>query len=116
MVLVYSILLFLNTYGLIVIAKIVFLNKQTSICRLKYELRGFYNFTLRNIAIGQYHIQKTNENNAFIQKWGISVEQKWSLNKKKRGHFFFRFSTLKLAKKMFSASTSFQKSFRCWPE
>ena len=24
----------------------------------KYELRGLYDFTLRNIAIGQYHIYK----------------------------------------------------------
>ena len=38
-----------------------FLNKQTNICWFKYELRGFYDLTLRNIAIGQYHRQKTNE-------------------------------------------------------
>ena len=55
LVLVYSIVLSLKTKGLIVIAKIVFLNKQANICWFKYELRGFYEFTLRNIAIGQYH-------------------------------------------------------------
>ena len=33
----------------IVIAKIVFLNKQTNICWFNYELRGFYDFSLRNI-------------------------------------------------------------------
>ena len=32
-------------------AKIVFFNKQINICWFKYELRGFYDFTLRNIAI-----------------------------------------------------------------
>ena len=41
-----------------VIAKIVFLNKQTNICWFKYKLRGFYDFTLRNVAIGQYHIYR----------------------------------------------------------
>ena len=34
------------------IAKIGFLNKQTNICLFRYELRGFYDFTLRDIAIG----------------------------------------------------------------
>ena len=29
------------TYGLSVIAKIVFINKQTNICWFKYEVRGF---------------------------------------------------------------------------
>ena len=37
-------------------ATTVFLNKQTNICWFIYELRGFYNFALRNIAFGQYHI------------------------------------------------------------
>ena len=41
MVLVYSIVLFLKTFILIVIAKIVFLNKQINICRFKYKSRGF---------------------------------------------------------------------------
>ena len=66
--LIYSIVLFLKTQDLIVIAKIVFLNKQTNICWFKYKLRGFYDFTLRNIAIGQYHIYTENrwkKNNAF---------------------------------------------------
>ena len=42
-----------KVYGLIVIAKIVFLNKQTNICWFKYELRGFYNFILRNIIYAE---------------------------------------------------------------
>ena len=33
------------------VAKIVFLDKENNICCFKYELRGFYDFTLRNIAI-----------------------------------------------------------------
>ena len=33
-------------------------NKQTNICWFKYELKGFNDFTLRNIAIGQYHIYR----------------------------------------------------------
>ena len=68
LVLVYSIMLFLKTFSLIVIAKIVFLNKHTNIW-FKYELRGFYDFTLRNIAIGQYHIyRKQMKKNAFFSK------------------------------------------------
>ena len=38
--------------------QIVFLNKQTNICWFKYKLREFYDFTLRNIAISQYHIYR----------------------------------------------------------
>ena len=61
-------MLFLKTWGLIVIVKIVFLNKQTYICWLKFEFRGFYDFTLRNIAIGQYHVYRTQMKNAFFKK------------------------------------------------
>ena len=45
LVLVYSIVLFLKTYGLIVIAKFVFFCKQKNICWFKYKLRHFYDFT-----------------------------------------------------------------------
>ena len=49
---------------LIIIAKIVFLNKWTNICWFRYKLRCFYDFTLRNITIGQYYVyRKTNEKN-----------------------------------------------------
>ena len=41
--------LVLKTLRLIVNAKIVFLNKQINICWFRYELRGLYYFTLRNI-------------------------------------------------------------------
>ena len=34
--------------------KIVFFSKHTNICWFKYKLKGFYDFTQRNIAIGQY--------------------------------------------------------------
>ena len=57
-VFVFLFVLFLKTDDLIVIAKILFLNKQTDTCWFKYELRGFYNFTLKYIAIGQYHIYR----------------------------------------------------------
>ena len=67
LVLVDSIVLFLKTYKLIDFAKIVFLLEQTNICEFKDELRGFYDFTLRNIDINQYHIQKKNEKNAFFK-------------------------------------------------
>ena len=75
-VLVYLIVLILKTQGLIAIAKIVFFHKQTNICWFKYELRGFYDFTLRNIASSKYHIYR---------KWkkGISLQQKQWLTKKK---------------------------------
>ena len=55
---IFNIFIFLKIQDLIVIAKVVFLNKQTNICLFKYELRGFYDFTLRNIAFGQYHIYR----------------------------------------------------------
>ena len=58
--------------GLIVIAKIVLLNKQTHICWFKYELRGFYDFILRNIVIGQYHIYRKQRKADFSNKWGLS--------------------------------------------
>ena len=35
-----------------------FFNKQTKNVWFKFKLRGFYNFTWRNIAIGQYHIYR----------------------------------------------------------
>ena len=46
-------------------------NKQNNICWFKYELRGFYDFVLRNIDIGQYHIYKIkwiffSQNEAFL--------------------------------------------------
>ena len=42
--------------------------KQTSICWLKYKLRGFYDFTLRNIAIGQNHIYRKQMEKRFFPK------------------------------------------------
>ena len=81
---VYSIMLFLKTEAPIVIAKIVFLHKQTNIFCFKYKLTGSYNFTLRNITISQYNIyRKQKKKNAFFQKWGISVLEKWLLTEKK---------------------------------
>ena len=55
-------------------AKIVFLDKQTNICRFKYEWISFSYFTLRNIVIGQYNIYR--KQSFFFQKWDISVQQK----------------------------------------
>ena len=57
LILVYSMVLFLKTLGLIVIGEIVFLKE---ICWFKFELRAFYDFTLRNIAVYIY-IYITNE-------------------------------------------------------
>ena len=54
--------------GVTVIAKIVFLNKQTSFCWFKHELRGFYNFTWRNIAIGEYLIYKKQMKKILLSK------------------------------------------------
>ena len=56
LIFVYSVMLFIKTYSPIAIEKLVYLNKQTNVCWFKYEWTGFYDFTLRNIAIGQYHI------------------------------------------------------------
>ena len=64
--------------------KIEFLNNQANIYLFKFELYGFCGFTLRNIAIGQYHYtQKTNKNDFFLQNWGIAVLQNRQLTKKK---------------------------------
>ena len=67
----------------------IFLNKQTNICYFKYELRGFYDFTLRNIAIGWYHIYRNQMKEMFclFLKWGISVQQKQYQTKKMLGPF-----------------------------
>ena len=74
---IFNRVIFKDLKSLIVIAKIVFLNKQINICWFRYESRGFYNFTLRNIAIGQYHIYRKQMKKCFsFQKWGISVQQK----------------------------------------
>ena len=54
--------------GPILIAKIEFLNEQTNICWFKYELRGFYDFILRNIVIGQYHIYRKQMKKCFFLK------------------------------------------------
>ena len=51
-----------------IIAKIVFINKQTNIYWFKYELRGFYNFILRNIAIGQYDMCRKQKKKCFFLK------------------------------------------------
>ena len=80
-----------------VIAKIQFLNKLTNTCWFKYEFSiriqtnkyryayweivFLYDFTLRNIAIDQYHIYRKQilKNAIFffiIQKWNISIQQK----------------------------------------
>ena len=102
LVFVYSFVWFLNILDLIVIAKIVFLNKQTNICWFKYELRGFYDFILINIAIGHYYIYRKQmkkdvwmtwnkiekmfgavTNGNFFQKWSVSAHQKWLITKKK---------------------------------
>ena len=66
LVLVFSIVLFLKSLGSIVIAKIVFLNKQYLL--VKYELNGFYDFILWNIAISQYHIYRKQMKKCFILK------------------------------------------------
>ena len=54
--------------GLIVIVKILFLNKQTNTCWFKHESRGFYDFTLRIIAVGQYYIYKKTNEKLFFPK------------------------------------------------
>ena len=54
--------LFLKTYSLIVIAKIVLINW------LKYELTGFYDFTLRKIATGLYLMYRKQMKKCFFQK------------------------------------------------
>ena len=58
---------FLDNWGDVLvgldIVKIVFLNKQVEICWFKYKLRGFYNFTRRNIAIGQHQIYRRKKMN-----------------------------------------------------
>ena len=59
---------FEKNLSLIVMAKIVFLNKQTNVCWFKYDLTGFYNFTLRNIAISQYHIYRKQMKKCFFPK------------------------------------------------
>ena len=42
---------------ILVMAKIVFLNKQTNICWFKYKLRGFYDFTLRKIVANKEKVK-----------------------------------------------------------
>ena len=59
-------MLFLKTQILNVISKIVFLDKQNNSCWFKHELRGFKDFTLGNIAIGQFHIYKKHGKNVVV--------------------------------------------------
>ena len=75
LVLVYSVELFLKTFSMSAISKIVFLNKQINTCWFKYKLSGFYNFHWRKLDIGQYRIYRKQTKNSFIpQKRGISAQ------------------------------------------
>ena len=56
---------------------IVFLNKQTNIYWFNYELRGFYDFNLRNIGIGQYYIYKKEKE----EKMSFSKNEAFLYNK-----------------------------------
>ena len=68
-------------------AKIIFLNKQTNICWFKYELRNFYDFTLRNIAIGQYHIYRKQMKNMLFPKMRHFCTEKMVANQEKVSSF-----------------------------
>ena len=95
LVLAYSIVLFLKTWGLVVFAKIVFLNKKINICWFNYELRGFNDFSLGNIVIGQYHIyRKQIFKKSFFSKNKAFLYHKNSCLQR-RSKVILRFSTLK---------------------
>ena len=60
-----------------------------NICWFKYELRSYYDFTLRNIAISQYHIWRkqikkllSSKNQVFLyrKKTVVNQEKFWSFS------------------------------------
>ena len=114
LVLVYSILLLLKIENLLVIAEIEFLNEETNICWLKYELGGFYYFTLRNIAIGPYDVYRRQLKKCLFptQNEVFLYNRNGCQPRKLKG--IFRFSAVKLGEKMFSGSTLFH-FISCWP-
>ena len=82
LVLVDSVVLFLKADDRIVIAKIVFLNKQTNIffyLNTNWEVSMIW-FCEILLSLSKSYVQKANEKNDFLQKWGISVQK---LTKKK---------------------------------
>ena len=92
---------------MIVIAKIIFLNKQTNIVRFKYKLRGFYDFTLRNIAIGQYHLYRKQMKKCFFprMRWFYRVK---TISNHEKIRLFSNSAPSNNLKNMFGVSTSFQ--------
>ena len=72
--------------------------------------KGFYDFTLENIAISQYHIYRKEKKKCFFfQKWGILYITNGSLPRKSK--VIFSFSTLKLVLKDISCLDTISKSF-----
>ena len=52
-------------------------------CWFKYELKDFYDFTLRNIAIGQYHIYRKQTKKIFFSKNEAFLSSKNGRNEEK---------------------------------
>ena len=90
------------------VVKIVFLNQQTNICLFKYELRGFYDFTLRNTVIGQYYIYRKQMKKILFSKNEAFLYSKNGSEPTKR-KVIFRFIAFKLPKKDFWCLDTFSK-------